>query len=368
MAVHAHPDDESSKAAAALLYLKSLGFEVTVVTCTDGGQGDVLNPDLEYPYRPDPDNSSVAYASAQEVEANIAEVRRAEMKEAARHLKLDHHVWLGFKDSGFTVGNGKAAVEGSFSTKSVEEAAKPLVAAMREHKPHVVSTYAENGGYPHLDHIMSHKITEFAFRVAGDPGWCPELGEAWQPLKLYYSDSLSYSRRDALTAAMLQRGKKVEMHAEGTGRHPTTRVKCDEFFEQARRALKSHATQVPHDFWFSVPTGVECQVYPYNDFELIYSYVSTPKQEPTGKLTEEFTEGLTTAVDGTKLFGQAFTYVSQHAPTPDLRSVAQGLSMSQAATLSFGRGVASAEPSAQKAVRHASAYKAGQTSRQSALR
>ena len=47
MAVHAHPDDESSKGAATMAKYIAEGAEVLVVTCTGGERGDVLNPRLK---------------------------------------------------------------------------------------------------------------------------------------------------------------------------------------------------------------------------------------------------------------------------------------------------------------------------------
>ena len=41
MAVHAHPDDESSKAAATLCRYRDRGVEVLVVTCTGGERGSI---------------------------------------------------------------------------------------------------------------------------------------------------------------------------------------------------------------------------------------------------------------------------------------------------------------------------------------
>src|SRR5690606_27086118 len=43
MAVHAHPDDESSKGAATMALYAAQGVDVLVVTCTDGARGSVLN-------------------------------------------------------------------------------------------------------------------------------------------------------------------------------------------------------------------------------------------------------------------------------------------------------------------------------------
>ena len=42
MAVHAHPDDESSKGAASTAMYAAQGVEVLVVTCTGGERGDIL--------------------------------------------------------------------------------------------------------------------------------------------------------------------------------------------------------------------------------------------------------------------------------------------------------------------------------------
>ena len=49
MAIHAHPDDESSKGAATLAKYAAEGNRVKVVTCTDGRRGDILNPAMDRP-------------------------------------------------------------------------------------------------------------------------------------------------------------------------------------------------------------------------------------------------------------------------------------------------------------------------------
>ena len=47
LAVHAHPDDESSKGAAATAMYVAGGARVCVVSCTGGERGDVLNEALK---------------------------------------------------------------------------------------------------------------------------------------------------------------------------------------------------------------------------------------------------------------------------------------------------------------------------------
>ena len=74
MAVHAHPDDESSKGAATTARYATEGNQVLVVTLTGGELGDILNPAMDVP----------------EVHGRIADVRRDEMAKAAEILGRTH--------------------------------------------------------------------------------------------------------------------------------------------------------------------------------------------------------------------------------------------------------------------------------------
>src|ERR1700759_4683224 len=49
MAVHAHPDDESSKGAATMARYVREGVEVMVCTLTGGERGDILNKAMDRP-------------------------------------------------------------------------------------------------------------------------------------------------------------------------------------------------------------------------------------------------------------------------------------------------------------------------------
>src|SRR5438874_11293420 len=49
LAVHAHPDDESSKGAATMARYVAEGARVLVATCTGGERGSVLNPAMDRP-------------------------------------------------------------------------------------------------------------------------------------------------------------------------------------------------------------------------------------------------------------------------------------------------------------------------------
>ena len=272
MHVHAHPDDESSKGAATTAKYVAEGVDVHVATCTGGERGSVLNPKMDRP----------------EVWENITEIRRSEM-EAARDILGIKQDWLGFIDSGWPEGDPKPPLpEGCFALIPVEEAALPLVRLIRDFRPHVVTTYDENGGYPHPDHIMCHKISVFAFEKAGDPGFHPELGEPWQPLKLYYQHGFNRPRTVAIHDAMLAAGLESPWGERLEKWQPdpvhdarvTTRVECGEWFEVRDKALLSHATQIdPDGHWFAVPLDLQRKVWPTEDFELVISHVDSPTPE-----------------------------------------------------------------------------------------
>jgi mycothiol S-conjugate amidase len=268
MNVHAHPDDESSKGAASTAKYVAEGVDVHVVTCTGGERGSILNPSMD---RPD-------------VLANMAQIRRQEMDRAREILGVTQD-WLGFVDSGWPEGDPKPPLPpGCFGLVSPEEGAAPLVRLIRQFKPHVITTYDENGGYPHPDHIMCHLITVKAWEAAGDPTAYPEAGEPWQPLKLYYQHTFHRDRILAIHEAMLARGLEspyAERLAEWEPnpeheRRVTTRVPCAEYFPVRDRALIAHATQIdPEGSWFAVPLEVHQAAWPTEDYELADSLVET---------------------------------------------------------------------------------------------
>lgn len=267
MAVHAHPDDESSKGAASMARYASEGVEVLVVSCTGGERGDILNPALA---------EQLAHLE------DLTEVRRAEMARAAEILGVQHR-WLGFVDSGLPEGDPLPPLpDGSFAAIPLEEAAEPLVALVREFRPHVITTYDENGGYPHPDHVRTHEVSMLAFERAGDPEAYPGTGEPWQPHKLYYHLTFHKARLVAMHEAAIGSGMESpytewldnwQDNPEDAARL-TTRVPCGDWFEARDAALQAHATQVdPNGRWFAVPVDVQRQAWDTEDFQLARSLV-----------------------------------------------------------------------------------------------
>jgi mycothiol S-conjugate amidase len=273
MAVHAHPDDESSKGAATMARYVREGVEVLVCTLTGGERGDILNKAME---RPD-------------VRANLPAIRRQEMENARQILGVQQR-FLGFVDSGLPEGDPLPPLpEGCFAVQPIETAARPLVAAVREFRPHVMLTYDENGGYPHPDHIKCHEVSVEAFEAAGDPDRYEACGEPWQPLKMYYFLTFHLDRIKALHEEMLRAGLESpyaeriaewgkdedESASKGRLRHEiTTRVECADYFEIRNQALIAHATQVdPQGSWFACPSEVQRAAWPTEDYYLARSVV-----------------------------------------------------------------------------------------------
>jgi mycothiol S-conjugate amidase len=275
MHVHAHPDDESSKGAATTAKYVAEGVDVHVVTCTGGERGSVLNPKMD---RPD-------------VLANISEIRRQEMERAREILGVTQD-WLGFVDSGWPEGDPLPPLpEGCFALVPLEEAAEPLVRLIRSFRPHVLTTYDENGGYPHPDHIRCHEVSMYAFEAASDASRYPDAGEPWQVLKVYYQHGFNRPKAQAIHDEMIRRGLEspyAERLAEwkpdpAHDARITTRIECAEYFPVRDRALIAHATQIdPDGPWFHVPLDVQQAVWPTEDFELVTSVV--PSEVPEDDL------------------------------------------------------------------------------------
>lgn len=272
MAVHAHPDDESSKGAASYAYYASTGAQVLVVSCTGGERGDILNEEL-------PDRARA--------ERDLAGLRRREMAAAQAVLGIEHR-WLGYVDSGMAREDGSVP-PGSFADIPVQISAEPLVAVIRRFRPHVLIAYDESGGYPHPDHIRSHEVALEAFAAAADPERYPETGAPWQVQKLYYERIFNSERikkmRDLLEAEEPNSpllAQLAEMHGWLRERPylSTTQINVGKFFEARDAALRAHASQVsPKSSFFFWPNALQQRAWPYEDYQLIESKVETTMPE-----------------------------------------------------------------------------------------
>jgi LmbE family N-acetylglucosaminyl deacetylase len=185
-AIFAHPDDESFSAGGALARYASSGVQVTLVTATSGGAGEV--------------------GSAAVKPEGLAAWRERELHEAAAVLGV-HDVRL------------LRLPDGTLAERSTQLQA--LIAELLEEvEPHVALTEDVQGITGHPDHIA---VAEAVVRAFDD------LGEA-APLKLY---------EHVLPQSMTPPG------IFGTPDHyVTTTLDVERWREQQVAALRAHHSQV----------------------------------------------------------------------------------------------------------------------------
>lgn len=278
LTVHAHPDDEASKGASTVAKYKAEGVHTTLVCCTGGEAGDILNPAMDTP----------------EVRARIDEVRRDELALAARIIGYDRVAMLGYRDSGMpdTPENEDARC---FAKADFDEAVGRLVEVIRAERPQVIITYADDQeGYPHPDHLQVHDISLPAFEAAGDAEAFPELGAPWQPQKLYYV-VWSRARMLATHAKFTELGLESPFTEQWFERPSqdhriTTQVPTDGFQDVRLEALLAHATQVDpaSPFWFGLPREVSREIHPFDDYILAKSLVDVPAYDAEHPETDLF--------------------------------------------------------------------------------
>src|SRR5262245_36081588 len=127
MAVHAHPDDESSSTGGVLARYSDEGFTTVVVTCTNGEMGD--GPDHVNPHDEGHDDAAVA------------RTRLAELDQACEVLGVTHSVRLGYRDSGMAEWEYQGH-EDAFCNVPLDTGAGRLLELFEKYRPDVVITYA----------------------------------------------------------------------------------------------------------------------------------------------------------------------------------------------------------------------------------
>lgn len=269
LSVHAHPDDEASKGAGTVAKYVADGVQATLVCCTGGEAGEILNPAMDRP----------------EVHADLPAVRLRELQQSVEVIGYQTLEMLGYRDSGMP-DSPENADPRCFARAPMDEAVGRLVALIRRDRPHVILTYGDDQqGYPHPDHLRVHDISIVAWDAAGDPTQYPEAGEPWTPLKLYYS-TWSRARMEALHEALLAAGKESPFDERWFERPSqdhriTTRVDVRDHYGARSGALLAHATQIDpaSPFWFGLPDAELAALYPWEDYELARTRVESALPE-----------------------------------------------------------------------------------------
>jgi N-acetyl-1-D-myo-inositol-2-amino-2-deoxy-alpha-D-glucopyranoside deacetylase len=224
--VHAHPDDESISTGGVMMKAKAHGHRVVLATATRGEVGEIYNMDEESS-RP-----------------RLGEIRTEELKAAGEMLGVDRIEFLGYRDSGM-VDTADNKDPRSFHQARLDEAAAKLAVLMRDERPDVVVTYAEDGVYGHPDHIKAHHVTNAALDLLEREGWSPK--------KLYYT-AIPRSMMEAFMAQMPEEAQRqnTNMRIAGTPDElVTTRIDVHDYVDQKRKAFGAHVSQNDPNSWFA---------------------------------------------------------------------------------------------------------------------
>jgi mycothiol S-conjugate amidase len=260
LAIHAHPDDESSKGAGTVIHYSDLGVRCTLMVATGGEEGDILNPAMDRP----------------EVVSNLSAIRDEELETAAAILGYERIYRLGYRDSGMPDSDANRRLD-AFTNADEHEALAAMVSIIRSERPQVILGYDDHEYYPHPDHLRVHDLSLKAFAAAGDQERFPDAGPAWEPARLYapvFSRIRFVKLHEAMQEAGLESplGRWLERLPEGEDSPVDVRVPIASTLSRARDALRAHATQVdPDGFWFQIPEQVVIDAYPWEDFTLLAS-------------------------------------------------------------------------------------------------
>ena len=261
MAVHAHPDDESSSTGGVLAMYAEQGVRTIVVTCTNGELGDAPG--------------GIKPGEAGHDPAAVAEIRLAELDTACEILGVDVVEKLGYHDSGMVEWEYKADPQAFWNVPMAQSSGR-LAALIERYQPQVVITYDEFGGYNHPDHVQANRITLAAVEATGIPA------------KLYFTARRygDFERlRERMTELGIDVGPRPQIDEERRGQMQaaaariTTTVDTTAVAGRKRDALRAHASQLADSWLAKMPDSLFDEVFGVETFIRDHDRTTAPTPE-----------------------------------------------------------------------------------------
>ncbi len=231
MAVHAHPDDESSSTGGVLARYSDEGVRTVVVTCTNGEFGDAQGG-----VKPGDDGHDTT---------GVAQARLAELREACKHLGVTELELLGYHDSGMPEWEYRHSAD-AFCNVPLDEVAARIGSLIERYRPQVVISYDPDGAYQHPDHVHAARAAIAAVERTGIPAklYLTAMRRSeWR--KIF--DALREAGEDVPEWEMTEEEQRKIAESEA---RITTEVDIRPQLERKRDALMTHASQI-NDSWFS---------------------------------------------------------------------------------------------------------------------
>jgi LmbE family N-acetylglucosaminyl deacetylase len=245
MAVHAHPDDESSSTGGVFARYSDEGIRTVLVTCTNGEYGDG-------PGRVKPGEDG-------HVPDEVAKTRLGELALACEHLGVDHLETLGYHDSGMSDWEYKDRPD-VFCNVELTESVGRLVELFERYRPDVVITYADNGGYNHPDHLRAHEITVRAVEATDIPAklyFIARRRRDWERMR----ERMLAAGVEMPTPPQRPQSPEVQKAMEEMENSITTSVDTTDVADRKRAALSAHASQLNDSWWLRFPPDAFAEVF-----------------------------------------------------------------------------------------------------------
>ena len=256
MAVHAHPDDESSSTGGVLATYSGQGIRTVVVTCTNGEFGDA--PGGVKPGEDGHDEQAVA-----------------ELRQACKILGVTDLETLGYHDSGMPDWDYKDRPE-AFCNIPLAEVTQRVSGLIEEYRPQVVVSYDPEGPYQHPDHVHAARAAAAAVTATGIPA-------------KFYLTAMRPSSWRKIWDALREMGEDVpgprditdEMRAqmEEAERRITTTVDIRPVLTRKREALFAHSSQIQESWFSKIPTEIAEEAFGYETFVRASDSTGTPLPE-----------------------------------------------------------------------------------------
>jgi LmbE family N-acetylglucosaminyl deacetylase len=247
MAVHAHPDDESSSTGGVLATYSAEGIRTVVVTCTNGEFGDAPGG-----IKPGEDGHD---------EATVAQIRLAELRQATKLLGVTDLELLGYHDSGMPEWDYKNRPD-AFCNIPPAEVTGRISALIERYRPQVLITYDDKGLYQHPDHVYASQMAQAA------------VAETGIPAKLYLS-TIRGSSWGKLREALREAGVDVpdmeltdeqRQQAAATEAAITTTVDIRPMLSRKREALMAHVSQIQESWFAKLPPELAAETFGFESF------------------------------------------------------------------------------------------------------
>jgi len=261
MAVHAHPDDESSSTGGVLATYSGQGLRTVVVTCTNGEFGDAPGG-----VKPGEDGHD---------EQAVAQLRLAELRQACKILGVTDLETLGYHDSGMPDWDYKDRPE-AFCNVPLAEVTERVGALMEKYRPQVVVSYDPDGPYQHPDHVHTARAAAAAAAATGIPA-------------KFYLTAMRPSSWRKIWDALRELGEDVpgprevsdEMRAqmEEAERRITTTVDIRPVLALKREALFAHSSQIQESWFSKIPAGIAEEAFGFETFIRASDTTGTPLPE-----------------------------------------------------------------------------------------